>query len=158
MQVTCSKCEGTGSLDFDTLPKKFGAQQVLFPEMNEYLDQFKQQMLMSAIMPIIRKYKLDTFNIIIKFYEETRDLPGFESQRFLIMRGLLDAEQTLAADPKIKMNEEQWDRVHEKTDTDIMTIVMDVLHGRLDASACMEKIAKHCSVCYEEGFFAGNVK
>ena len=29
---------------------------------------------------------------------------------------------------------------------------MAVLHGRLDADACMEKIAEHCLACYEEGF------
>jgi len=107
MQVRCSKCEGAGFLDFDTPPKKFGAQQVLYSEMNEHLDWFKQRMLMSALMPIIHKYKLDKFNFTVEFHEETRDLPGFESQRFLIMRGLLDAEQTLATDIKMEMNEEQ---------------------------------------------------
>lgn len=107
MQVRCTKCRGAGFLDFDTPPKKFEVQQVLPPEMNEHIEQFKQRMLMSAIMPIIREYKLDKFNITIKFYEETRDLPGFESQQFLVMRGLLDAEQMLTADPKIEMNDEQ---------------------------------------------------
>jgi len=92
MRVICSKCEGTGVLDFDTPPEKFGAQQVLLTEMNEDIVRFKQQMLMSAIRSIIHKHKLEKFNFTVKFYEETRDLPGFESQRFLIMRGLLDAE------------------------------------------------------------------
>jgi len=98
MQIKCSKFNGTGHIDFEFSPKEFGAQQVLHPEMETYLNRFKKKMLLSAIVPIIEKYKLDKFNFSVEFHEETRKFPGLQDQQLLIMRGLLDAEQSAAND------------------------------------------------------------
>jgi hypothetical protein len=59
---------------------------------------------------------------------------------------------------------EVWERINEKTDTDIISIVMDALnghmgeefrHGRVNASRTMELINERCEAAYHEGFKAG---
>jgi len=53
------------------------------------------------------------------------------------------------------MNDEQWQRVHEETGTDILTIVMDLVRGRVRAGDTMDRILVHCMACYRAGMEAG---
>lgn len=47
------------------------------------------------------------------------------------------------------INVDAWKMTHEKTGTDVMTIVMDALAKRKTASETMDLIAEHCEAFHE---------
>jgi len=49
------------------------------------------------------------------------------------------------------MVDSQWSNVQEKTQTDIMSIVMNLVNGLESTGRTMELISTHCEACYDEG-------
>ena len=43
-----------------------------------------------------------------------------------------------------------WEKVHEKAGCDLIDMVMDFTHGRINANELMESIAKRCDITAEQ--------